>query len=184
MNASTIRTANAADASGIARVYVRTWRTAYRGLLPPKTLNNMNEMREKIRVRAWLDLLPAGRSAADVPANARRSTLYMSCPLTSAWAWVRASWLQLANTLLLKTSSRWLSGCWLVIPPAGSTSRSVVHPLQLAPSVSVAVTYRKSGMLGTTWAILLPPLLSMPHAAAFCLRAAPDPPRALSAIVI
>jgi len=48
MNASTIRTANAADASGIARVYVRTWRTAYRGLLPPKTLNNMNEMRETL----------------------------------------------------------------------------------------------------------------------------------------
>ncbi len=35
---ATIRTATAADAAGIARVHVETWRDAYAGLIPNEVL--------------------------------------------------------------------------------------------------------------------------------------------------
>ena len=58
MTTISIRAANAADAGAIARVYVRTWRVAYRGLLPSRALNDMNELRETLYW--WTTICEAG----------------------------------------------------------------------------------------------------------------------------
>jgi L-amino acid N-acyltransferase YncA len=41
-----LRPATAADAPGVARVYVRSWRATYRGLVPTATLDRMSEASE------------------------------------------------------------------------------------------------------------------------------------------
>lgn len=61
MKALALRAANAADASSIARVYVRTWRAAYKELLPAAALNDMNEMRETLFW--WTSLCEVGPNA-------------------------------------------------------------------------------------------------------------------------
>src|SRR5512142_1151540 len=38
-----VRPARPGDAAGIARIQLLTWRTAYRRLLPPSTLNDLDE---------------------------------------------------------------------------------------------------------------------------------------------
>ena len=60
MAAATVRPATAADAGAIARVYVHTWRAAYRELLPAPVLRGMGELRQTL---AWWTTLcgpPAG----------------------------------------------------------------------------------------------------------------------------
>lgn len=41
-----LRPATPGDAAGVARVYVRSWRETYRGLVPPATLSRMSESAE------------------------------------------------------------------------------------------------------------------------------------------
>lgn len=55
-----IRAASPVDASAIAHVYVATWRTSYRNLLPAATLSNMNEMRETLY---WWTALCSARAS-------------------------------------------------------------------------------------------------------------------------
>ena len=50
----TIRPASPADAAGIARVHIATWRDAYAGILPDGFLVGLSEVRERAR---WSDLL-------------------------------------------------------------------------------------------------------------------------------
>jgi len=56
-----LRPATPADAVGIARVYVRSWRETYRGLVPPATLTRMSEGSETPYWRRSLER--AGQSA-------------------------------------------------------------------------------------------------------------------------
>jgi ribosomal protein S18 acetylase RimI-like enzyme len=48
----TVRPARPADAPGIARVYVETWRNAYSGVLPTNYLVGMNETRQAVQWEA------------------------------------------------------------------------------------------------------------------------------------
>ena len=57
-----MRRASPADASAIARVYVRTWRAAYRGHLPGTLLRNLSEIRETLQW--WTSLCTAGADSA------------------------------------------------------------------------------------------------------------------------
>ena len=50
-----IRTANRADAAGIARVYAATWKEAYRGLLDSAFLDALSDKRLAARWRTHLD---------------------------------------------------------------------------------------------------------------------------------
>lgn len=55
-NATTfaLRTASFSDAVGIARVYVKSWQRAYRGIIPTETLQAMNVVRETVHWRRTL----------------------------------------------------------------------------------------------------------------------------------
>ena len=55
---ATIRTATAADAAGIARVHVETWRDAYAGLIPNDVLLKMSQ---RDHVAMWSAELARGR---------------------------------------------------------------------------------------------------------------------------
>lgn len=50
-----VRSARRTDAAGIARVHVRTWKEAYKGLLDGQYLEGMNEARLLARWRSSLD---------------------------------------------------------------------------------------------------------------------------------
>lgn len=65
----TIRPATPADAAGIARVQVATWRDTYGGMLPPGFLVAMSEARERERWRALLSrqLQVSGVRVAESP---------------------------------------------------------------------------------------------------------------------
>lgn len=63
MSGIEIRPATAADATGIARVRIDTWRTTYRGLIPDAYLDGM-ELDASIAL--WDKVLTAQQSAADV----------------------------------------------------------------------------------------------------------------------
>ncbi len=54
-----VRKASPVDASGIARVYVSSWRSTYGGLLPDAILNGMSEVRETL---FWWTALCSQRS--------------------------------------------------------------------------------------------------------------------------
>src|SRR5690606_5543324 len=48
-----VRPAVAADAAGIGRVYVETWRTTYAGMVPDRVLVDMSEARQSARWAQW-----------------------------------------------------------------------------------------------------------------------------------
>lgn len=56
-----IRTASPADAAGIARVHVESWRTTYPGLLPDEVLANLSYAH---RAEYWRGVLSSGTSSA------------------------------------------------------------------------------------------------------------------------
>lgn len=51
-----IRAAVAGDAGPIARVHVRAWRLAYRGILPPRVLDALSEQRREV---VWAERIAA-----------------------------------------------------------------------------------------------------------------------------
>ena len=63
-----LRPARVADAEGVARVYVRSWRATYRGLVPAATLGRMNESSETPYWRRAL-ARPAQRAVVAVGAG-------------------------------------------------------------------------------------------------------------------
>lgn len=50
----TIRLATVADAADIAKVYVDTWRTSYKGILPNEVLDNLTYLQQEERWRSLL----------------------------------------------------------------------------------------------------------------------------------
>lgn len=64
-----LRPATSADAPGVARVYVRSWRATYRGLVPEAMLARMSEARETVYWRRAL-VQPAQRALVATGAGA------------------------------------------------------------------------------------------------------------------
>ena len=63
----TVRPATIDDAAGIARVQVRTWQSAYAGLMPAETLDALDVDQATLRIRAWFDSKGFDRAVAIDP---------------------------------------------------------------------------------------------------------------------
>jgi L-amino acid N-acyltransferase YncA len=71
----TIRAARRADARGIGRVYVETWRTTYAGMVPDTVLL---EMSEEIQGARWAGLIEREREMVKVAEDARAGVVGMA----------------------------------------------------------------------------------------------------------